>query len=251
MHDTIAFSESQDLAAAEGNVAGVSDQHIYVNGDDIVIGSNNNLIGAIACVGSTGTRARLTSPSLRRMNTYNMSPLVLALFPGSLAGARMHPESPIPLDINEALNCAFTADPAAAEQESCAVFLAPGALTPLKGKIYPVRYSITVALVAGSWAFSQINLVDDLPTGIYTVVGAALEAADAVVFRFVPVGASHRPGAPAQNAADDLQLPEFRNGGLGAWFDFNTVQLPGVEVMSSADAASATYYGTMDVMPKG
>lgn len=250
MHDTIAFSESQDLAGVEGNVAGVPDQHIYVNGDDIVIGSNNALIGAVACVGSTGTRARLVSPSLRRMNTYDMRPLVLALVPGSLSGKYLHPLSPIMLDTNESLNCLFTADPVAAEQESCVVFLAPGAVNPVAGKIYPVRVSITLALVAGQWAYSAVNIVDDLPTGTYTVVGASFTVAAGVAFRFVPVGAAHRPGGICQSAAN-IQTPEpFRWGGLGAWFDFNTVQLPGCEVLGSAAAASATYYGTMDVVAK-
>jgi len=250
MHDTVAFSENQDLAAAEGNVAAVADPHIFVNGDDIVIGPNNMLIGAIALPGSTGTRARLVSPSLRQRNTYDIRPLVLGILPGSLGGFRIHPQAPIELTPNEALNCKFTADPAAAEQESCVVFLAPGAVNPVSGKIFPVRFSVTLALVKGAWANAIIDLVDDLPTGTYTVVGAALEAAAGVAFRFYPVGSANRPGAMCQNTAADVQMREFRFGGLGAWFDFNTVQLPSVDILADAAAASATYYGTMDVMVK-
>lgn len=250
MHDTIAFSESQDEAGAEANVAGVDDQHIHVSGDDIVVSQNNNIIGAFACAGSTASRVRLISPSLRRLNTYNIDPVILALLPGSFTGFMTHPGNPIQLDINESLNAAITADPAAAEQQSVVVFVAPGAVNPVQGKITPVRYSVTVTLVAGAWAFAQINLVDDLPTGTYTVVGASLVVAAGVAFRFVPVGASHRPGAPCKNTVANFTPREFRFGGLGAWFDFPTVQLPGIEVLADEAATSATYFGTMDVIVK-
>jgi len=250
MHDVVAFSESQDLAAAEGNVAGVPDDHITVNGDDIVVGPNNMIIGALACVGTNGTRARIVSPSLRRVNTLDIRPLTLALFAGDIAGFRMFPTSPIALETYESMQCLFTADPAAAEQETCVLFTAPGAIAPISGKIYPVRFSWTRALLAGQWANSGINLIDDLPNGNYTVVGASLVAATGIAFRFVPVGAASRPGGIVQQTVDNMQHPAFRFGGLGAWFDFNTVMLPSMDVIASAAAGAATYFGTMDVMAK-
>ena len=250
MHDTIAFSESLDLAGVEGSIAAVPDQHIKTEGDDITVGPNNNVIGVLACVGTTGTRAKLVAPSLRRVNPYDVSPLVLALFPSDLPFVNMHPGNPIPLEVNEALNAVFTADPLAAEQETCVVFTAPGAVNPVTGKIFPVRFSVTVALLQGSYAFAAINLVDDLPNGNYAVVGADLVAATAVAFRFVPVGAAHRPGGPVRQTVANNPTPIFRFGGLGEWFTFTTVQLPGIEILSSAAAGSTTYYGTMDILAK-
>jgi len=249
MHTVIAYSESQDLAGARGNVAGVPDQHMKVQGDGIYIGEYNKLLGAYACIGSLGEDARLVSPSLRRINPYYIRPLELAIDP---AGDPIHAVSRnilLDLDVNEALECQIIADPAAAEQETVLVFLASGAIQPIDGKIHTVAFTITLALVAGAWAFSEIDFVDELPVGNYKVVGAVLEADGTVGFRFVPVGASHRPGAPTVPACNYEADKTFRFGNFGTWFTMSTLQPPGVEVIASADAVSATYYGYMDIIP--
>lgn len=250
MHTVVAFSESQDAAGAEVNVAGVPDQEIRVSGDEVVVPADfNQIIGACACIGSTGTRAKLVSPSLRRVNPYEIAPFHLAIYPGDRGINVIHPESPIPLSMNESLECVITADPAAAEQETVMVFLSQGQVSPVRGNIRPVRFSVTGTLTAGTWNFLSIAFIDDLPVGNYKVVGAQLIADECVGFRFVPVGAGFRPGAPAYPTADCDFDPKFRMGNLGEWFSFNTTQPPSIELLGSAAEASDTYYGVMDVIP--
>jgi hypothetical protein len=249
MHTIVAFSESQDAAGAEVNVAGVADQEVRVSGDEIIVPQDfNQIIGAFACVGSTGTRAKLVSPSLRRVNPYEINPLILDIYPAAASGFILHPESPIPLSVNESLEALLTADPAAAEQETIVVFLAPGEVTGIKGKIRPIRFSCTTVLTAGTWTYAAISFIDDLPVGTYDVVGANFISDECVAFRFVPVGAGHRPGGPAMRAANSEDFKQFRFGRLGKWFSFNTTQPPGIEVLGSAAEASDTYYGVMDVL---
>lgn len=249
MHTLIAYSESQDEAGAELNVQAVPDQEVRTDGDTIIVPETfNNIIGVLACIGSTGTRCKLVSPSLRRMNPYEVAPVELALFSSGREYYGMHPQNPIPLAVNESLEALITADPAAAEQQSVVVFTAPGSVSPVQGTMMPIRFSTTATLVAGSWAFSSIDFIDDLPVGNYNVVGASLTCATAVAFRFVPVGGAYRPGAPCYQALNNPQAPIFRRGGLGSWFTFNTTQPPSIEILSSAAAAAATYYGVMDVL---
>lgn len=251
MHTLVAYSESQDLAGVEGNVAAVADQEVRTTGDEVIVPDTyNNVIGALACIGSTGSRAKLVSPSLRRVNPYEIFMAELALYSSGRENFGMHPENPIPLAVNESLEALITADPAAAEQQTVVVFLAPGAVNAVSGQIRPVRFSVTVALTAGTWAFAGISFIDDLPVGNYQVVGGALVAATAVAFRFVPVGGAHRPGAPVYQAKNNPMDNIFRNGKLGSWFSFNTTQPPSIEIISSAAAASTTYYGVMDVLPQ-
>lgn len=248
MHTIVAFSESQDPGGVFVRMAGVPDQHVHVVGDGIWVPDFNRLLGGVACIGTTGVQARLVSPSLRRMNPYYIQPVNLALFPGTDLVHNISGNSAIALDINEALECENNSDPAGAEQQTVIVALAPGPLTPVQGEIFTVVATVTLAQLAGEWSFAELDFVDELPVGVYSVVGMALVAANVAAARLVPVGAAYRPGAPAMNAENDQGYDMFRNGNLGKWFDFETVQPPGIEILSSAAAGSATYQVYLDLM---
>lgn len=248
MHTIIAFSESQDPGGVFTRMAGVPDQHVKVQGDGIWVPDFNRLLGGIACVGTLGVQARLVAPSLRRINPYYIQPVNLALFPGTDLVHNVSGNSAIALDINEALECENNSDPAAGEQQTVVVALAPAPLDAVKGEIFTVVATVTLAQLAGEWSFAELDFVDELPVGAYKVVGMACVAAGAVAARLVPVGLAYRPGGPAMNAEDDQGYDMFRNGNLGEWFSFETVQPPGIEIISSAAAGSATYQIYLDLM---
>lgn len=247
----IAFSESQDEAGAFTRMAAVIDQHVRASGDDFIVPPINQIVGAAAfCGAAVGYEARLVAPSLRRTNPYYITPVEPDIVPTNVPALSLHPESPVPLDVNETLNAENNANPVAAEQHSVLVLLSDGAIAPVTGAIRTINAEITLAQVAGAWSFSALSLPDALPVGEFEVVGARLVAAGAVAFRFVPVGAAHRPGGIAAQGTDDLDPWEMRYGRFGSWFNFNTVNPPGVEVLGSAAAASATYQMYLDILPK-
>ena len=250
MFTTIAFSESQDPGGVYVKMAGVPDQHIKVEGDGIYIMEFNRLFGVMSCAGTTGLESRLVSPSLRRVNPYYIAPIELALFPDGEPHYQVNPNVSIPLDTNEALEAEILSDPAVAEQNAMVVWLSSGGITPVSGNIYTVNAEVTVALTAGTWAFSEIDFVDELPVGNYEVVGARAVIDTAVALRFVPVGASHRPGLPVTKNVEFGRLSVFRQGQLGSWFTFNTVQPPGVEILGSVLVGSATYQIYLDILKR-
>lgn len=246
----VAFSESQDAAGALVNVAGVPDQSVRVQGDDIVVPDQvNKLFGAMGFIGTLGVYSQLVAPSLRTYSPYTIQPNVLGLVPAATQRAFLHPESPLQLDYNEALNGQLVADPAAAEQETIIVFLCDKEPTPVKGNIVKVQFTVPATLVAGQWVNNPITFPNPLPTGKYRVVGASLVAAAAVAARFYPVGDIWRPGFPVAQTAAGQQDDMFRNGRLGDWFVFDQTQPPTIDILSSAAAALATYRGVMDVIP--
>lgn len=246
----LAFSQSQDEAGVLSYVAGVPDPSVRVSGNDIYVPDVvNRIIGGIALVGTTGLRARFISPSLRKIAPYEMQPLTRALLPGSLPVSYLHEGSPVPLDFNEALNAQIQADPAAAEQQTMAVFLSDKVPAKLDGLISKVRFTVTSILTAGQWVNAQIIFPDLLPVGRYKVVGSSLVIANGIVARWYPVGQTWRPGFIILNTQGDREDEKFRNGFLGEWFNFDQTQPPTIDLLGSVNTGSATYEGVMDVIP--
>ena len=248
MFTTVAFSESIDPAGAFAKIAGVPDQHVKVSGDQITIPQFNRLLGAAAFPGTTGVEARLVSPSLRRLNPYYIYPITKALLPSGEHKDVVTPSQSYLLDTDEGLEAEIKSDPAAAEQESIVVWLADSEITPVKGSIVTVNFSFTMALVAGAWAFSEIDFVDELPVGNYSIVGMAVNVLTGVCGRIVPVGGNHRPGVLCSPGADFGSRLHMRYGEMGVFSTFNTQQPPGIEVLGSEAAASTTYEGYFDLI---
>jgi len=248
MFHLVGFSESQDEGGVMTRMTAIPDQSIRAIGDTITIGELNQLIGEFACLGSTGDEARLISPSLRRVNPLSITPVEQALNPQPDPASMFHPDSPIPLMTNEALEAENNADPAAAEQHTILAWLADGVQAAVSGHIYTVNCTCTLAKVAGLWVFSELTFPDSLPVGRYSVVGARAEVSNGIAFRFVPVGAAHRPGSICVGLPNGRDLHSARYGRLGRWFDFDVVQPPGIEILSSAAGASATYDIFIDLL---
>lgn len=250
MFTTVAFSDSKDPAGVFVNIPAVPDPHIKTAGNYIYVADYNHLVGEnfVGLGDTTPGQCRLISPSIRRINPYYVTPVDDAIYNPADILPTFHPEAAVPLDIGEGLECEVNSTPTAAGQQTCTVFLAPGAITPVTGDIKNVRFTITVAGVIESWEFSEITLIDELPVGQYDIVGARVEADEGIAFRFVPVGASHRPGGMIVADALVKSPYEQRNGRMGVWCSFGSVQLPGIEVLFSAAEASATYQCFMDII---
>lgn len=249
MFTIAAWSQSLYCDSVLSLLDAVPDQHIRTEGDAIYISEFNLLFGAQAQLDTTGTRARLLSPSLRRVNPFEIQPIDVALFPGAEVRYMVNPRIVVPLTPNEALECEiYDTEGAVPAQCTVVAWFAQGALAPVGGPIFSVRFEAELTMLAGDWGFAEIDLTDELPVGRYTVVGAKLVTASSVAFRFVPVGAHYRPGAPCSSKEEGRYLDVFRHGTLGPWFQFDTIQPPGIEVIPSADVAAETMVGHMDLL---
>lgn len=245
----IAYSQNVASSNAFTKLNGVLDQTVKVSDTVISVPSLNQLLGAIAFCGSGGNDARLIAPSLRRINPQYINPVLATTGPDKPLVFNLHTRSPIPLVQNEGLQVEVKADDGGvADQKTVVVFLADGALGGVTGAIRTVNFEVTIALTGGEWTFSEISLPDDLPVGSYQVVGARLVCSPGIAFRFVPVGAANRPGGLCAISADANDIPIQRDGGMGAWFTFNSIQPPGIEILASSNQTQATYEGYMDII---
>jgi hypothetical protein len=248
MFTLVAFHENIDLAGVEGNIAGLADQHMRVEGDQIFISEFNQIIGAHAILGTAATNARIVSPSLRRINPFHISPIDLGLVPAMGDDHVVFPNVAVPLEINEGIECLAIQNGGAAERITVGVWLADKSIDPVKGNIRRVRFTTALVLTVSTWSYGTINLQDELPVVTYKVVGGKLFKAGAVLFRFVPVGGKNRPGNCCAQAVTDILGDGLRSGTFGEWFSFSTLQPPGIEILDSVGAALATYEGFLDIL---
>lgn len=239
MFTLVAYSNAKDCLGVFTPLPAVPDQHVKTQTIYITVPIHNQIIGVYGLLGANGNDARLVAPSLRRTNPVYVQPAELVDVPSADPLMMFHPESPIPLDINESLEAEVDADNADVGQKTVGVWLSDGVQTPVHGEIFTVNAEVNVALVLDTWEFTEITFPDSLPVADYQVVGARLISASGALFRFVPVGKFNRPGGVSASAVNGKDPFLQRYGRLGVWFDFNTVQPPGLEVLGGAAVGAA------------
>jgi len=224
----------------------VPDDHVSTQGNTILVAGMNKLMGAVAIVGAGATRCNIQSPSLRRLNPYEVNPLVLGIVPTGESSFNLDYSNAIPLDMNEGLEAWHLGG--AATVHTIAALLCDNPSQPISGKILHVRFTAAaITTVVGQWVGGNITFDTVLPVGKYKVVGARVLAATAVAYRFNPVGAYNRPGGLCEQALTDRHHVPFRDGYLGEWFTFDTNQLPMIQLLTSA-AGAITATGVLDLL---
>jgi len=245
----IAYEEARETAVTTlSELAGVSDDHVRVVGDDIYVPSLNRLIGSFAHHG-TGTAAgditgaQLASPSLRRIFLQDMGKLTDLNASPATHQINMYPQNPLPLDVNEALNALMTNGAVVGAKGLVGVWLADGAISPVTGEIRTVKCTTTFTPTADAWTSGDLTFTQDLPVGRYRVVGARCIGGDTQgLFRFIFVGGIWRPGGVIQKDVADPDISWFRNGQLGVWGEFDQLTPPKIEVLELAAVANPTVY---------
>lgn len=248
MWTTIAYSKSHDPGGAYARITPTPDQHSHIEGNMHIIEDFNELFGAMACLGTTGAQARFVAPSLRRHSLHYISPVELDIHPGAKVHIDIDPKTFLKLDTYEGLEVEENSDPTSDEQHAVIAWLKNSDITPVKGRIFTVHFTITLAQVVNSWESSNITLIEELPVGKYAVVGARFIADGGICARFVPRRNTHRPGAPCVLNVEEDGDEMFRRGNLGEWLTFDTNSPPQVELLGSAAVASTTYQCEMDLL---
>jgi len=242
MYTTIAYDASIGTGTSLVYVTPVADQHIRVEGNNVIVPSGMaNLLGVYA--GSTNiVRAQVESPSLRRVLLYEVVPLNADREPASPPLWANLFDTPIPLDEYEPLRALAYHSGGAAERMSIIVFLGDGAATPVTGDIYTVRAISSTTLTANAWTNGALTLDQVLPAGSYACVGFRAQSAGLIAARLVFVGGTWRPGTLGCDAATDLNDPIFRRGRLGVLGEFRHDQPPTVDFLSvSADTSEVVW----------
>lgn len=230
----------------------IPDQHVRTEANSIFIQEFSLLLGGMALIGANVGRARFVAPSLRRVNPNAIEPLETAIVQAGVPILAVSPRTGLPLDPNEQLQFENNSAIAVAEEQAGYAWLADARITPVEGQIRTIRFVIatTINSVIHGWVNAEIDFVDDLPIGTYDIVGGGLFGTSLRVYRFVPIGAHHRPGGPCALTNEQGLEHTFRFGDMGVWLTFETVRPPSIDVSTSAIVALKDTEGFIDVIPR-
>lgn len=252
MFTTVAFSEILATGGTIAELAAVPDQTHRISGDDLYIGKFNELVGECAIAAQLGN-AYLTSPSLRRVARKYIAPLFI--HPSSYHIPftwNWHGESPLPLATNEAVN-AFCEESSvsAVHNPTIGMWLADGAITPVKGVIWTIHASASGTFAEKAWTNAALTITPDLPVGKYQIVGARCYMVDGGLFRFNFVGEWNRPGGVCISEYAMASMPWQRNGGMGVWGAFDAILPPTIDLLPQKVAGETAAYLRIDIIKVG
>lgn len=234
--------ETSASEAALTAITPIPDGVVQIQSNDILVPQvASNVLAAFAMINSaTATlRAQLKTPSLLAVVPFDISPINNGLVFGALPRWVNLTAAPMPLVPAEPMDVLI--QNGAAVMNRAFVILGDGAVKPVSGKAYSVRFTTSITEATASWVNGAITFGTALPAGNYQVVGMRYWGANTVFGRLFFKGSFFRPGAPSLNAEDNSEWPIFRMGGLGVWDQFNNITPPSVDAMGITDTAQQGY----------
>lgn len=247
MWTLFAFNEASAAAGAYANLKGVADDMTRVVGDRVYVPENLTRLLWVACNSTDAVRAKLESPSIRRVGVLMIEPktnrdyVEFAYYPV----ARYTPESPIILDAGEGIEAFVYCGRAHSDVMAIGICLGDGVVTPVTGEIWTIRATYaSLTPITGEWVTKPLTFDETLPVGRYQVVGASIWHQSGLMFRFVPVGGGNRPGGLTGGGVGAIEPDWQRLGKMGVWFEFHSSTPPSVELIASDTSASA---GSMEI----
>lgn len=237
----VAWSESVPAATTAQKIAAVADEHVKVEGDNVIVPDLNYVAGILA-VGLDIRNVQLSSPSLRRLALMDVSPVENTALPVFPPDPLVMGKSSMALEIDEHLAAYAGNSNVGAQQESVVLLLSDGNTEAINGKIITVKAAATAPATAYAWAGAPITLSQELPVGTYQLVGMRVEEAHTIAYRIVFIGGVNRPGGFAVAAISAKDPNGFRYGQLGAWGTFSHNKVPTIEFFGDGTGGAAVLY---------
>lgn len=215
------------------DIAAISDQIITIQNGHFLPPKNMRLLAA-AFLSATANRARIVSPKIRQVTTSDLiRPVNVGALPvdrHKLADFRNNPFLIMGL---EELEVDGLQTSAGNEDAAAFLWLTEGLVPPPAGDVYTFRGTSTTAAVANTWTDITVTWNDILPTGRYAVVGMECQATNQRAARLILPNQFYRPGCLAIAAIGDKSDDMFMKGGLGKWGEFESTDMPRVQVFNN------------------
>lgn len=247
MFSLLAYDSSIAAGAVLVDCKSIVDQSATQSGDGYTTAAPLDKIVMAYGFGTNLTRVQLQSPTLQLIGDHDVHPLDnAAAGAGGVPNLVQFIDSPRQLKDTETLIAQVIQSNAGAQQEIVGVWVADGPLKPVQGEIFTIRFTGTTTLTANAWSSVTPTLSQNLLAGKYQIVGARLQGATAVLFRWIVQGYAPRPGGVAVTTDTARDPAGQRYGGWGVWAEFQSNLIPNVEVL--ATAADTAQTGFIDLI---
>lgn len=247
MFTLAAYAENQAMDGYTP-LAAVDDAHLRTVGDDILVPPINQLVG-VQVVSPSIVKARLVSPSLRRISNLYIHPITQQWQVDFEEESHFMDffERPIPLDISEAITCEI--DTAGVSEQAYGLIWFMDKIDPAPaGPIRCIRATAAIAGVAYSWESGALTFPEALPAGRYALVGADANGATLRAFRFIFPGYQWRPGTIGVGEVPYPGIKKMRWGRKGVWGEFEHDLPPVLEVLCAlTDSEQEVYLDLVQV----
>ena len=239
------------LAANFVAIANVANTEVPALNDDVLPRTNSNRHTmqedmSIVMAHSTAVtllRTRLNIPRFRDIAAPFLLPVGITLLPPTDPNFQDYRMAPLRLRRDEAIIYESTDSAAGPNNHYILTWLSPGPLEPMPpGDIYTLRGTSTTAAVASTWTTITVTWDNELPPGIYAVVGGMCHATNQVAFSLIFTGQTWRPGGLGGASAGIRPPWPQLNGGLGVWGRFRSVNPPQVRVLNDGTDNAHTVY---------
>lgn len=194
-----------------------------------------NNLAAVALVGATARRAQIQAPSLRPRPYPDFVPVNVGagLFESPVRFADLF-ANPMPLAYTEEVD--MFAVVGTTNTQYGAIWLSDGPVQPVPfSGGFTAHCTSSTTLTAGAFTTVALTFDQALPAGIYSLVGARVYSATAVIFKMIPaMGPLWQPGGIGVQAYDGLTPDRQRYGGWGEWLRFQQNVPPSVNLFATA-----------------
>ena len=235
-----ATTANTDVAPVTDNVVNIVNSHFFPQQD-------LRLIFA-AGMGANITRARISQPSLRLVTLPFIRPLIDAATPASLDRvADFTPNPPRSRGLEE---LGFEVTSSSGTADCFGLYGVQDSYeAPPSGDVYTLRGTSSTAAVADTWTTLTMTWADQLPDGVYAVIGASMISANSPAIRLIFSGQTWRPGALCMGATTSIDDDLFRYGRLGVWGRFRQTDMPQPQVLCNTTTNSHEVY--LDIVKVG
>jgi hypothetical protein len=237
-----AYRAAAAVTATLTELSAIADQLALIQNNRIVPQVDKNLIFASG-LSHTPLRLRLNSPSWRQYSAPHVRPLVDDNARTNGVRLANYLDDPLLCRALEEITIEGEQGSGAGADIYAGIALASGLPTPAPAsRPFLIRGTSTTAATANAWSLLTMVWPDNLPNGMYAVVGLTAQSANARFARIIFEDQFERPGTPSIESLSEVSPQEHVGMSLGTFGRFSNNRMPNIEVLcAAADAAHVVF----------
>lgn len=237
-----AYAASVTNGVTNFDVAAVADQVFTKNsGGHFLLPEQGRLRFAYGA-GTDLDRFRVNTPALRYVGLPFLNPVNITAATPSPYNIWNPGEQGPTIPVADEVAVEATQTNAAAQECQFLLGFSFGKQEIAPGPEYSIRFTATITGVDNSWASGSMTPDSTLPAGIYAINGMHAWGTNLTAARLIFPGGGWRPGCIANNTTGGIPREIFRNGELGQYGQFDSVNVPNLEILCSGANTAQTVY---------